>query len=260
MPASCCTHPRESEDPMIVATVGLWQCRSRRSTPAKPAAARPARLVVTGRDTSEGRQLRRWLTQLIVTERLIAAEADARGLTAADAPAKPRCCRSDGPAGDRQHRRAALADPRARALFAHLTAAVEVSDDEVPTTTPATRCDSPRRDPPDGWRARPLRPPLAQVRAAITAHLRGAARRALPDVARRTPRRAGAAGPGYEHPGDPRQPDHTTALIACSPSPSMSAAPPSPPVSSTRPRAGAHRHPFHSEFPAPKMFGSPSRR
>ncbi|EUA78527.1 malonyl CoA-acyl carrier transacylase, FabD2 domain protein, partial [Mycobacterium xenopi 4042] len=41
--------------------------------------------VVTGRDTSEGRQLRRWLTQLIVTERLIAAEADARGLTAADA-------------------------------------------------------------------------------------------------------------------------------------------------------------------------------
>ncbi|MGB9307925.1 MAG: malonyl CoA-ACP transacylase, partial [Mycobacterium sp.] len=36
--------------------------------------------------TSEGRQLRRWLTQLIVTERVIAAEATARGLTAEGAP------------------------------------------------------------------------------------------------------------------------------------------------------------------------------
>ncbi|RFA01212.1 hypothetical protein DSL58_10870, partial [Mycobacterium tuberculosis] len=40
---------------------------------------RAAALPASG--TSEGRQLRRWLTQLIVTERVVAAEAAARGLT-----------------------------------------------------------------------------------------------------------------------------------------------------------------------------------
>ena len=38
--------------------------------------------------TSEGRQLRRWLTQLLVTERVIATEAAAAGLTADGAPAE----------------------------------------------------------------------------------------------------------------------------------------------------------------------------
>lgn len=47
---------------------------------------RAAALPASG--TSEGRQLRRWLTQLIVTERVVAAEAAARGLTAAGAPAE----------------------------------------------------------------------------------------------------------------------------------------------------------------------------
>lgn len=44
--------------------------------------------------TSEGRQLRRWLTQLLVTERVVAAEADARG--SAPAVRRPRtiCCRT----------------------------------------------------------------------------------------------------------------------------------------------------------------------
>ncbi|EUA07316.1 putative malonyl CoA-acyl carrier protein transacylase, FabD2 [Mycobacterium xenopi 4042] len=79
----------ESEDPMIVATVGAV------AVPVEEVDARETRLrhgplasSLPARDTSEGRQLRRWLTQLIVTERLIAAEADARGLTAADAPAE----------------------------------------------------------------------------------------------------------------------------------------------------------------------------
>ncbi|HYZ67413.1 MAG TPA: malonyl CoA-ACP transacylase, partial [Mycobacterium sp.] len=40
------------------------------------------------RGTSEGRQLRRWLTQLLVTERVAAAEAEQRGLTADDAPSE----------------------------------------------------------------------------------------------------------------------------------------------------------------------------
>src|SRR5690348_10338086 len=38
------------------------------------------------RGTSEGRQLRRWLTQLLVTERVAAAEAGMRGLTPEGAP------------------------------------------------------------------------------------------------------------------------------------------------------------------------------
>ena len=37
-------------------------------------------------NTSEGRQLRRWLTQLLVTERVVAVEANAVGVTAASAP------------------------------------------------------------------------------------------------------------------------------------------------------------------------------
>ncbi|MDA3658598.1 malonyl CoA-ACP transacylase [Mycobacterium xenopi] len=199
---------------MIVATVGAV------AVPVEEVDARETRLrhgplasSLPARDTSEGRQLRRWLTQLIVTERLIAAEADARGLTAADAPAEAEVL------PDLTARleigsiaAAALADPRARALFAHLTAAVEVSDDAV--------ADYHARNPmrfaaaatrPDGWRApAAAAPPLAQVRAAITAHLRGAARRRAFRMWL-DERRAALVrlAPGYEHPGDPRQPDHT---------------------------------------------------
>ena len=57
------------------------------------AGPRGAALPAAG--TSEGRQLRRWLTQLIVTGRVVAAEAGARGLTATDArppDLRPTCC------------------------------------------------------------------------------------------------------------------------------------------------------------------------
>src|ERR1700759_5676812 len=72
--------------------------------------------------TSEGRQLRRWLTQLIVTERVIAVEAEARGVGADSAPAE------DELLPDITARleigsiaAAALADPCARGLFAPVT-------------------------------------------------------------------------------------------------------------------------------------------
>jgi [acyl-carrier-protein] S-malonyltransferase len=163
--------------------------------------------------TSEGRQLRRWLTQLLVTERVVAAESAARGLTECDAPTEAVLL------PDVTARleigsvaAAALADPLARALFAEVTAAVRVSDDEVadyharnPLRFAASRPD------PHGWRS-PARvgPPLEQVRSAITEHLRGAARRRAFRVwldARRAALVQLAAG--YEHPGDPRQPDNT---------------------------------------------------
>ena len=163
--------------------------------------------------TSEGRQLRRWLTQLLVTEHLVASEAAAIGVAADTAP------REDELLPDAAARlevgsmaAAALADPTARALFVHVSWDVDVADADVAEyhARNPMRFAAPR-DPSGGWR-----PPeqtasaLDHVRPAITEHLRGAARRrafrmwldgrraALVELA-----------PGYEHPGDPRQPDNT---------------------------------------------------
>jgi [acyl-carrier-protein] S-malonyltransferase len=163
--------------------------------------------------TGEGRQLRRWLTQLLVTERVVATEAAALGLDAATAP------RDDELLPDVSARleigsvaASALANPLARALFAHLTAAVDVTDDDVADYHARNpyRFAAPHRDR-HGWRtASATAPPLDEVRSAIADLLRAAARRrafrvwldariaALVELA-----------PGYEHPGDPRQPDNT---------------------------------------------------
>src|SRR5579875_1291061 len=105
---------------MIVATVGGA------GVPVDEVDAREARLrdgplaaALPTAGTSEGRQLRRWLTQLIVTERVIAVEAAALGITDAVAPAESELLPDDtarleiGSVAS-----AALADPRARALFA----------------------------------------------------------------------------------------------------------------------------------------------
>lgn len=162
--------------------------------------------------SSEGRQLRRWLTQLIVTERVVAAEADARGVRAHDAPAEHELL-PDATARLEIGSVAAavLADPRARALFAAVTAAVDVTDAEVadyharnPLRFAAARPGA------DGWRGQVSAAPLADVGVAIADHLRGAAQRRefrmWLDVRRAALVRL---APGYEHPGDPRQPDNT---------------------------------------------------
>ncbi|EFP55987.1 hypothetical protein TMLG_04167, partial [Mycobacterium tuberculosis SUMu012] len=62
-----------------------------------------------------------------------------------------------------------------------------------------------------GWRApAAAAPPLDQVRRAITEHLLGAARRRAFRVWLDARRNALVVlAPGYEHPGDPRQPDNT---------------------------------------------------
>jgi len=163
--------------------------------------------------TSEGRQLRRWLTQLIVTERVIAVEAGARGVNVDTAPSEEELL------PDITARleigsiaAAALADPRARALFAHITADVDVGDDDVA----AYHDRNPLRftgshSATNGWRTPATTvPPLAEVRSAIAEHLRAAARRRAFRVwldQRRTA--LVRLAPGYEHPGDPRQPDNT---------------------------------------------------
>jgi [acyl-carrier-protein] S-malonyltransferase len=163
--------------------------------------------------TSEGRQLRRWLTQLIVTERVVAVEAAVRGLDARDAPTEAELL------PDVTARleigsvaAAALADPAARSLFADVTATVQVTEEDVADyhARNPLRFGAPRPGG-HGWRAPAhVGPPLGDVRSAIAEHLRGAARRR----AFRVWLDARAAelvrlAPGYEHPGDPRQPDNT---------------------------------------------------
>jgi [acyl-carrier-protein] S-malonyltransferase len=144
------------------------------------------------RGTSEGRQLRRWLTQLLVTERVAAAEAKMRGLTADGAPSEDELL-PDTTARLEIGSIAAsvLADPLARALFMSVTAAVDITD----TDLHRYRVRNPRR---------------FGSSAEIADHLRGAARRR----AFRLWLDARCAelvqlAPGYEHPGDPRQPDNT---------------------------------------------------
>ena len=173
--------------------------------------SRAAALPASG--TSEGRQLRRWLTQLIVTERMVAAEAAGRGLTAGQAPSEADLL------PDVTARleigsvaAAALADPRARALFVEITNHVDVTDDDVADyhARNPLRFASPRPGP-HGWRTPPdVGPPLEQVRSAIAEQLRGAARRRAFRMWLDARRAALVQlAPGYEHPGDPRQPDNT---------------------------------------------------
>jgi [acyl-carrier-protein] S-malonyltransferase len=191
-------------DPVPVDEVDAAEARLRRG---RGAAALPEP------GTGEGRQLRRWLTQLIVTQRVVAAEAATRGLTATGAPAEAELL-PDATARLEigSVAAAALADPLARALFADVTAAVRVGDDEVADyhARNPLRFAAPQAGP-HGWRAPALAgPPLAEVRSAIADHLRGAARRRAFRVWLDARRAALVRlAPGYEHPGDPRQPDNT---------------------------------------------------
>jgi [acyl-carrier-protein] S-malonyltransferase len=173
--------------------------------------SRAAALPASG--TSEGRQLRRWLAQVVVTEAVVAAEVDARGLTVCGAPEESELL------PDLTARleigsvaAAALADPRARALYADVTATVQVTDDAVADyyARNPRRFDA-SRPGPDGWRVpSPVSPSLVQVRPLIAEHLRGAARRRAFRVWLDARRAALVRlAPGYEHPGDPRQPDNT---------------------------------------------------
>lgn len=168
--------------------------------------------ALPGPGTSEGRQLRRWLTQLLVTERVVACEAAALGVTADGAPTE------DDLLPDMAARleigsvaAAALEEPLGRAVFAHVTADMRFSADAVADYHARNpfRFATPGRAG-SGWRQRAVAPPLADVRDAIAAHLLAAARRRSFRIWL-DGRRAALVelAPGYEHPGDPRQPDNT---------------------------------------------------
>ncbi len=170
------------------------RCGSTRSTPAKTGCA-VSRLAssLPRRDTSEGRQLRRWLTQLLVTERVVAAEAAARGLTADGAPSEDEL----------------LPDTTARLEIGSVAA---LGAGRSAGSGAVRERDRRRRH----HRRRGARRTSSATRGASAAppqiadHLRGAARRR----AFRLWLDARCAelvelAPGYEHPGDPRQPDNT---------------------------------------------------
>jgi [acyl-carrier-protein] S-malonyltransferase len=162
-------------------------------------------------NTSEGRQLRRWLTQLLVTEQVVAFEAGALGVSADGAPSERELL------PDMSARleigsvaASALESPIARALFVRVTAVVGISAEEVAEFHARNPFRFASRTPAaDGWSAR-VEPSFDEVRPAIAEHLLAAARRRLFRVwldARRAD--LVELSPGYEHPGDPRQPDNT---------------------------------------------------
>lgn len=159
---------------------------------------RAAALPVSG--TSEGRQLRRWLAQLISTERVLADEATARGVTGHPAPSEAELLPDVTARLEIGSVAAAvLADPRVRALFAEVTADVRVGDDEVaayhvrnplrfaaPVPGPARlACPAGGRPAAGAGARRDRRAPVG-----------GRAPTRVPGVAGRAPCRAGPTGPG----------------------------------------------------------------
>jgi [acyl-carrier-protein] S-malonyltransferase len=163
--------------------------------------------------TSEGRQLRRWLTQLLVTERVVAAEAATFGVSADSAPGEDQLLPDMSARLEIGSVAAAvLAEPLARALFIHVTTTIDVVDDDVARYHARNpfRFAAQHRDR-NGWRtSRRSAPPLDEVRDAIREHLQAAARRRAFRVWLDSRRAALVElAPGYEHPGDPRQPDNT---------------------------------------------------
>jgi [acyl-carrier-protein] S-malonyltransferase len=191
--------------------------------------------------TSEGRQLRRWLTQLLVTERVIAVEAAARRIEAADAPGEHELLPDATARLELGSVTSAVltSSAMARALFAQVTAHVDVTEPEIAgyharnpyryaarrratdgatatghatATGPATATATATGHAADaGWDTPPGEPPpLSRVRDAVAADLRAAARRRA-FAAWLDGRKAELVrlAPGFEHPGDPRQPDNT---------------------------------------------------
>ncbi len=160
--------------------------------------------------SSEARQLRRWLTQVLVAERVVAMWEGPVDLDTAPG--------EDDLLPDTVARMevgsvaaATLADRRGRAVFAAVTGGVRVPEAAVADYHERNplRFSSSRHDA-GGWRRAPDPARLDDVRAEIAAHLLAAAHRR--EYRRWLDARCAelvTLAPGYEHPGDPRQPDNT---------------------------------------------------
>lgn len=163
--------------------------------------------------TSEGRQLRRWLTQLLVAEQVIAAEAATAGVTADGAPTPEDLLPDESARLELGSiAAAALGEPLARAMYVHVTAGVDVTDADVAAYHTRNPLRFAEVEPVgNGWRTATVEAPqLDAVGPQIRDHLRGAAcRRAFRLWLDSRRAELVHLAPGYEHPGDPRQPDNT---------------------------------------------------
>ncbi|MFL6143841.1 MAG: peptidylprolyl isomerase [Labedaea sp.] len=231
----------------------------------------PASSALPRSDSSEGRQLRRWLVQLIAAERLVDAEARARRLTAGDAPDLTELAADRAALLELGSVAAALLsqNPFARAVFPAVTGHLRVAPDRIaryhadnperfhlaeqrmirhailaaPELEPRLTDRPPRpirrgelvgpvqdavfaaragqtvgpvRDPL-GWhvlRVESVEPartrPLAEVAPEIERTLLAAdRRRAFTAWLDGRVLKLVRLAPGYEHPGDPGQPDNT---------------------------------------------------
>lgn len=161
--------------------------------------------------TSEGRQLRRWLTQLLVAEQVVRAEAGRLGVDADGAPGLREVLPDAAARLEIGSVTAAvLSEPLARALFEHVTAEVTIGEEEIAGYHARNPMRFARGVPsPQGWRVAADAPELAEVHAAIAGHLLAAARRRMfRDWLDARRAELVELAPGYEHPGDPRQPDN----------------------------------------------------
>jgi [acyl-carrier-protein] S-malonyltransferase len=195
--------------PVLVSEVDGREARLR----ASPVAA-----ALPRQGTSEGRQLRRWITQLLVAERVVAVEAARRGLTADHAPTAADVLPDPTAHVEIGSVPAALltTDPLARALFAAITADVALPAGAAHDYYTRNRARFAAPPPPDrnGWRV------FHSATSGVTAFeaVRELIERELLDAARRREFARWLDGaraelvrlrPGYEHPGDPHQPDNT---------------------------------------------------
>lgn len=164
--------------------------------------------ALPGPGTSEARQLRRWLVQVLVAECVVAQEAvPAVGDVPAEAELLPDTV-SRMELGSVAA--ATLASPHGRAVFTRVTGAVMVTDEQV-RGYHARHPDrfGGRVAAPDGWTTR-TSADLEDVRDAVAAHLLAAARRrAYRHWLDARCAELVTLADGWEHPGDPRQPDNT---------------------------------------------------
>ncbi|MBV5242628.1 MULTISPECIES: DUF7158 domain-containing protein [Mycolicibacterium] len=163
--------------------------------------------ALPGPGTGEARQLRRWLTQVLVAERIVAASPGAD-----PAPSEQDLLLDEvGLMELGSVAAATLATPHGRAVYASVTAEVQVGADAVSdyfARNPYRFAHGAAR--PGVWRGPSSPPRFDDVRALIHAHLLAAARRR--EYRRWLDAQCAALvtlADGYEHPGDPRQPDNT---------------------------------------------------
>ena len=166
--------------------------------------------------TSEARQLRRWITQVLVAERVVAAEAGALRVHDDNAPSEADLLPDEVARLEIGSVAAStLSESVGRAVFKCVTAAVRISDGDVRDYHARNPFRFARRlVVAGGWQGESQRTSTGadfdEVRPVVAAHLLAAARRRA--YRRWLDARCAEVvvlGQGYEHPGDPRQPDNT---------------------------------------------------